>query len=141
MRRDITLVDVELVFPRDLATIGIEAHHALLERRPSTRGVLDTHAIPDDDWCRASAVRHPPQEVLAVQRPLVDESRLARDAVTIGTARFRPVADRNSAGPLSQHKQTATHDECGQEGGFPEHRNTPLWRKSMRVDGRRPARR
>ena len=84
VRRHVALEHVELVFPDHLAGVGVERHHALLQVGAAARRVLHVDAIAHDDRRRAAAVGHAPQEVLAVQRPLVDEPGLARDAVAVG---------------------------------------------------------
>ena len=49
---------------------------------------------------------HAPQEVLAVERPLLDEAGLARDAVAVRSPQLRPVAHRHASGTLRRQRST-----------------------------------
>jgi len=106
VRRDVALKDVELVFPDRLAGVGIQAHDAFLEIGAASGRVLHVDAIAQDDRRRAAAVRHAPQKVLAVQRPLLGQSGFLRHAVTIRAAHLGPVAERDLAKSLRRHQQT-----------------------------------
>ena len=75
MRRHVTLEDVEAVFPDDLPGIGIEAHHPLLQLRAAAGGVLHADAIANHDRRGSTAVGRAPQEVLALERPFLDQAR------------------------------------------------------------------
>ena len=79
VRRHVALEDVELVFPDDLAGVGVERHHALLQLRAAAGRVLDVDAVAHHDRRRAAAVGNAPQEVLAVERPLLDEAGFLRE--------------------------------------------------------------
>ncbi len=65
----IALKDVELVFPDDLARVGVERHDTFLQRRPATRRVLYVDAISHDDRRRSAAKRRAPQQICALQIP------------------------------------------------------------------------
>ena len=123
VRRHVALEDVELVFPDHLAGVGVERHHALLQIRATPGRILQIEAVADHDRRRPAAVRRAPEEVLPVERPLVDQPGFLRDAVAVGTAHVRPVADRHAARPLRGH----TEGKEEQQGGYgnsacPRHR-------------------
>jgi hypothetical protein len=47
--RHVALKDVELVFPDQLAGVGVERHHALLQILAAPGRVLQVDAVADDD--------------------------------------------------------------------------------------------
>ena len=107
MGRHVALEDVEPVFPHHAAGVGVERHHALLQRLAGAGGVLDVDAVAHDDRRGAAAVGRAPQEVLAVQGPLLDQALFARGAVALRAARFRPVPERDAPRALcgSEHSK------------------------------------
>ena len=121
MRRHVALEDVELVLPDHVAGIGIERHDPFLHRGTASGRVLHVDPVAHHNRRRPPAVRRAPQEVLAVDRPLVDQTGLHRDAISIRPARFRPVADRDAPGSL-RGRQHAHRTEENQEARFLQHR-------------------
>ena len=86
----------------------------------------------------SAAVRHAPQEVLAVQRPLLDETGLARDPVAIRSTRLGPVAERDATRHLLGRGRDADHEsQRSQEGALLEHRGRVRPRRSSSSGGTR----
>ena len=127
VRRHVALKDVELVFPDHLAGVGVERHDALLQLGAAAGRVLDVDAVAHDDRRRASAVRRAPQEILAVERPLLDQPRFGGAAVAIRPARFGPVAERDPGRPrrrvgtLGRGGRPEGERERDEKRGFLEH--------------------
>ena len=115
MGGDVALKDVELVFPDHPAGIGVERHHSFLERGAAARRVLDVDAIAHHDRRRAAAVRRAPQEILAVERPPVDEAGFRRDAVAMRTSRLGPVAERDAPRTLGRGHDADNQHERAQQ--------------------------
>jgi hypothetical protein len=126
VRRHVALKDVELVFPDDLARIGVERHHALLELGAAAGRVLHVDAVAHHNRRRSPAVRHAPEKVRAIQGPFLDQARLFRHAVALRTARLGPVTERDAArcarrrvrrgGALRERNQTRRRHERTDEG-------------------------
>ena len=110
--RHVALKEVELVFPDHLAGVDVERHHALLQRGAAARRVLHVDPVAHDDRGRAAAVGRAPQEVLAVERPLLGEAGFGRDAVALRPARLGPVAERHPPRSL-RRRQHPGHDGQG----------------------------
>ena len=140
VRGDVALEDVELVFPDDLAGVGVERHDALLQRLAGAGRVLHVDAVAHDDRSGAAAVRGAPQEVLAVQRPLLDQALFVRGPVAMRTARFRPVSQRHAPGTLCGSEHSERPDERReQEQSFEHglHSFTPSYRRAFRLPPQR----
>src|SRR2546423_1183623 len=61
--------------PQDpLAGMVFERHDASLQIGAAAGGVLNVDRVPHHDRRRASAIRYPPEKVLAVQRPSFDQT-------------------------------------------------------------------
>src|SRR5204863_252084 len=71
VRRHVTLEDVELVFPQDLAAVRVETHDALLEVLPPPGRVLQVDVISHHNRRGTAAEGHPPEEIRAIQRPFL----------------------------------------------------------------------
>src|SRR5688500_2451341 len=91
MWRYVALKEVELVFPDHPACVGIEGHYTFLQICSAARRILDVDPVTHHDGSRSSAMRNAPQKILAVQRPAVDETRFARDAVALRSSNLRPI--------------------------------------------------
>ncbi len=113
MRRHIALVDVELVLPRHLAGVGVETHHPLLQFGAAAGGVLHADAVAHHDGRRAAAIRRPPEEVFAVERPFLGQPCFGGSAVAIGASHLRPVAEQHAPRPLSL--ESRPKDENGRQ--------------------------
>jgi hypothetical protein len=109
VRWRIALEDVELVFPDDLAAVGVERHHPFLQGIAAPRGILHVDAVPHDDRRRTAAVGHAPQEVLAVQLKRARQSRLWRGAVACGSSHLGPVTRRRPPGIRALTRQRDGH--------------------------------
>src|SRR5262245_47631107 len=92
MRWDVTLKDVEAVFPNNLSSLGVERHHPFLERCALLGRVLHVQSVAHDDGSRSAAEGRTPEEVLAVERPFVRKTGFGGDAIPVRTSRFWPVA-------------------------------------------------
>src|SRR5688500_8473102 len=97
----VALKEVELVFPDYAARIGIECHYTFLQIRSTARWILDVDPVTHHDRSRSPAIRNAPQKILAVQRPAVDETRFARDAVALRSSNLGPVTQSDTPLPLS----------------------------------------
>ena len=94
MRGHIALIQVEFVFPEQLAGVGVEAHEALLLGFARAGGVFEVQMIAEHDGSGAAAIGRFPGQALAIERPFFGQAFLAGDAVAIGSAPVRPVAHR-----------------------------------------------
>src|ERR1043165_3802359 len=92
MWRHVAEVNVEAMFPQQLAGIGVKAHDALLLRLALARDGLQVNVIAHPGRRGASAVRNFPREVLAGWGPFLGQVLFIRDAVARWPAPVGPVA-------------------------------------------------
>ena len=138
VRGNITLKDVELVFPHHLAGVGVERHHPLLLLLEQARRILDVHPVAEDDRRRSAAVRRPPQEVLAVQRNFFRQSRLLRRAVVVGPSRLGPVAQRDALRPVRRDSSVDAGHQGRDAGDESDEKRALFQHDSILVTGCRP---
>src|SRR6185437_12322483 len=93
MRRHVALIDVEPVLPQQFSRVSVETHHAFLLGFAFAGGVLQVEVIAKDHWRGAAAIGRLPSQVLARERPLLRQTLLARDGVTVRTAPVGPIAN------------------------------------------------
>src|SRR5438046_1758261 len=104
MRRNVTLKNVEFVFPDRAARVRVERHHALLQGVAPSRRVLTVNAMPHNDRRRAAAVRRLPQHVLTGDAPSIDQAGFARGPIPQRSADLRPISTGDFAWTLSNDR-------------------------------------